>query len=84
MISRKKLKLSEILNIIGAFAFFIGFMAKQQIFWIIGAVLVAAGLVLFFRTCRCPHCGKMILGGLSSNSESAECGFCGKPIELKD
>ena len=84
MISRKKLKTSEILNIIGAVAFFIGFIAKQYIFWIIGTALIVAGLVLFFLTCRCPFCGKMILGGLSSNSEGAECGFCGKSIEIKD
>lgn len=84
MLSRKKMKLSEIIITIGAVVFFICYFTDISYLWIAGIALMAAGLLAYGRSCRCPKCRKVIRHLSSSTTDPGYCQHCGSKIEFDE
>ena len=84
MISRKMLKLAEIILAVGAILFFVGFLFDITPLWIGGAAVIVAGLAVLYFTSRCPNCKKFIRDLSSAQEEGAHCKHCGETFEIKD
>ena len=84
MINRKKLKLSETIITIGAVIYFIGFLADLMPLQIAAILVIAAGFVVNFLTCRCPWCGKPIRHLSSARIDLGYCQYCGYKLDFDE
>ena len=84
MLSRKKLKTSEIIIALGAMVFFFGFLTKITPLWIAGMAVIVAGLGFYASACRCPKCSKVLRQLSSALTDPGYCPHCGAKLEFDE
>lgn len=81
---RRWARLCWLLIVFGAGFVIFGALLQVIPFWIVGVLLMAAGMVLQLSFLRCTNCGKDLARLVWDSRRRYYCKYCGKPFLFDD